>query len=102
MSWNECVFGIFPAAAAGCPTSRSFFREMWDTAGLSLKPGGGSHRSTRVPHVRTSVRGPKTMGEALRQPFVPDLSLSLFIGSVVGDLRFVHPGRIEVREFLRC
>ncbi len=29
------------------------FREMWDP-------------------VRTSVRGPKTMGEALRQPFVPD------------------------------
>jgi hypothetical protein len=25
---------------------------------------GGSHRSTRVPYVRTSGRGPKTMGEA--------------------------------------
>jgi hypothetical protein len=32
----------------------------------------GSHNSVRVPHVRTSVRGPKTMGEALRQPFAPD------------------------------
>jgi hypothetical protein len=30
----------------------------------------GSHNSTRVPYVRTSVRGPKTIGEALRQPFV--------------------------------
>src|SRR3984885_11634835 len=27
-------------------------------------------RSVGVPHVRTSVRGPKTMGEALRKPFV--------------------------------
>jgi hypothetical protein len=32
-------------------------------------------RSTRVPHVRTSVRGPKTMGEALRRPFVPDYTI---------------------------
>jgi hypothetical protein len=27
---------------------------------------------TRVPYVRTSVRGPKTLGEALRQPFAAD------------------------------
>jgi hypothetical protein len=27
-------------------------------------------RSVGVPHVRTSVRGPKTVGEALRKPFV--------------------------------
>jgi hypothetical protein len=28
-----------------------------------------------VPYVRTSVRGPKTMGEAPPEPFDPDLSL---------------------------
>jgi hypothetical protein len=38
----------------------------------------GTHSSVRVPHVRTSVRGPKTMGEALRQPLVPDRTLSHF------------------------
>jgi hypothetical protein len=46
------------------------FWQMWDTAGLALKlvaadrSTRGSHGSSRVPHVRTSVRGPKTMGEA--------------------------------------
>src|ERR1700761_6617869 len=30
----------------------------------------GSHNSTGVPHVRTSVRGPNTMGEAQPQPFI--------------------------------
>jgi hypothetical protein len=32
----------------------------------------GPHKSVGVPHVRLSVRGPKTMGEARPKPSVPD------------------------------
>jgi hypothetical protein len=38
------------------------FREMRDTAGLPLEPSRVSQLRT-VPHVRTSVRGPKKMGD---------------------------------------
>ena len=36
------------------------FREMWDTAGLQPAAGRQIYRG---PHVRTSVRGPKMMGD---------------------------------------
>jgi hypothetical protein len=42
----------------------------WDTAGLPVKTSCGLHNTTRVPYVRTSVRGPKTVGEAQPQPLI--------------------------------
>ena len=51
--------------------SRSFFARCGiPLASPSSLPG--PHNSVRVPYVRTSVRGPKTMGEALRQLFASD------------------------------
>jgi hypothetical protein len=38
------------------------FREMWDTAGLPLEPSRVS-QLRKAPHFRTSVRGPKKMGD---------------------------------------
>jgi hypothetical protein len=49
-------------------------------AGEGSHNSTGVHSSTRVPYVRTSVRGPKTMGEAQRKPFVPN-SMHRFLGS---------------------
>jgi hypothetical protein len=53
------------ATNSGCPISARFW-QMWDTAGLALKlvaAEGSTRGSSRVPHVRTSVPGPKTMGD---------------------------------------
>jgi hypothetical protein len=66
--------GSIPAPKAGCPTSRSFFARC-GIPRASPSSCRGSHRSVGVPHVRTSVRGPKMMGEAPPQPFVPDHTL---------------------------
>ena len=46
------------------------FREMWDTTALHRQPldlTKDHQGSGRVPHVRTSVHGPKTTGEALER-----------------------------------
>src|SRR5580700_7115496 len=43
------------------------FREMWDTTAFNLRTSDLQNSikgNRRVPHVRTSVRGTKTMGEA--------------------------------------
>jgi hypothetical protein len=50
-----------------------------------------AHRSTRVPYVRTSVRGPKTMGEAHHSLSFRTLPI-VFIRNVVEDLRFLFQG----------
>ena len=44
------------------------FCEMWGYHRSPPQASCGPHNSVGVPHVRTSVRGPKTMGEAPRQP----------------------------------
>ena len=51
-------WGSTPATVAGCPTSRSFFARCGipQASPSSLL---GRHNSVGVPHVRTSVRGPK-------------------------------------------
>jgi hypothetical protein len=54
---------LYPGTDRRVPHISLVFREMWDTAGLALKPVAGSHSSVRVPYVRTSVRGPKTMAK---------------------------------------
>jgi hypothetical protein len=57
---------ILPGDNPRVPHISLVFREMWDTtdldrkSSLSNRPEGKG----RVPHVRRSVRGPKTMGEA--------------------------------------
>jgi hypothetical protein len=62
------LLGSTPAAIAGCPTSRSFLARcgIQQPSPSSLSR---ADRSTRVPYVRTSVRGPETMGEALTNAF---------------------------------
>ncbi len=59
--WNGGAFGLYPRTSR-----RVGYRRP------SPQAFSGLRSSVRVPHVRTSVRGPKTMGEALRHPFVPD------------------------------
>jgi tRNA(Ile)-lysidine synthase len=61
---------LYPRQKRRVPHISLVFREMWDTTGLPLKPLACAQSTTRVPYVRTSVRGPKTMGEAQPQPFV--------------------------------
>jgi hypothetical protein len=60
---NERALGSLPASIAGCPTSSSFFARCGIPQACPSSPLRADG-STRVPHVRTSVRGPKTMGEA--------------------------------------
>jgi hypothetical protein len=59
----NALVGSIPAPIAGCPTSRSFFARC-GIPQVSPSSCHGPHCSTGVPHVRSSVRGPKTMGEA--------------------------------------
>src|ERR1700742_1438467 len=58
----------------------------WDTTVLS-PIRRGSHKSVRVPHVRTSVRGPKTTGEAQPQLLSSDPLLCPTQAKRLADLR---------------
>jgi hypothetical protein len=53
----NALLGFMPANVAGCPIFARF-REMWDGTGLPLSLLA-PRSSVRVPHIRTSVRGPK-------------------------------------------
>ena len=63
--WSERAFwALSPPPMPGAPHLARFSRDV----GYRRPPPQaccGSHSSVGVPHVRTSVRGPKTMGEAL-------------------------------------
>jgi hypothetical protein len=62
---DKGAFGPIPATIAGCPTSRSFF------ARCGIPQNFPSSLWKVPPHVRTGVCGPKTMGAAPPQSFVP-------------------------------
>jgi hypothetical protein len=69
-SGSRLPTGPYPRHNRRVPHISLVFREMWDTADLPRKSVAGPtdpygcHRSSGVPDVRISVRGPKTMGEA--------------------------------------
>jgi hypothetical protein len=90
--------------------SRSFFARC-GIPQASPQACAGSHRTTRVPHVRPGVRGPKTMGEALHSlsfrtlPFVisteayPERSGEISVWMLfLGNVLTVRAGRLTDRE----
>jgi hypothetical protein len=85
------------AACRKFGASRSFFARCGiPQASPSSLPG--PHNSVGVPHVRTSVRGPKTMGEAQPQPLVADWSAQR--SGATRGISYVSgkPGRGESRR----
>ena len=69
---NALLARVLPAPmpGAGAPYLARFSRDVGYHR-PHPQASRGLHNSVRVPYLRTSVRGPKTMGEAQPQPFAP-------------------------------